>query len=245
MYATIEQLKLLLPANITIGDTNLGTPYSPSNLAYPGMPAPIPGVPQNKDKLTVTQAKKYIHTAAQEIDSRLRPYYLVPLRRVKTFETKITQDISSGANVSVFVHDTGPFSQFDTVRVQDSYNTELVQISSIPSINQMILVNLQNSYEAGTYSLISIVEYPDPVPIICARLAVSYIYDELFAAEQSPSASQYGIEQRKLAFAGIDGMLDGTIKLFGQEHTGRRFIRGSLFDAYKSPVKDFSYGRDK
>lgn len=244
MYATISQLRLLLPANITIGDTNLGTPYSPGNLAFPGMPAPTPGVPQNKDKLTETQAKKYIHTAAQEIDSRLRPYYLVPLRRIKSFETKLTQDISAGNNVPVFVHDTGPFSQFDMIRIQDDYNNELVEISNINGINELEISSLQNSYEVGAYSLISIVEYPDPIPITCARLAVSYIYDELFSAEQSPSVSEYGKEQRKLAFSAIDSMLDGTIKLFGQEHTGRRFIRGSLFDAYRSPVKDFTYGRD-
>lgn len=245
MYATISLLRHILPANITIGDTNLGTPYSPSNLSYPGMPAPQPGLPQNKDKMTEREARKYIHFAAQEIDSRLRPFYLVPLRKTKSFETRIMSDIVAGNNITVVVHDSQNFSEFDLVRIQDADKNELVEVLSLPDINSIELASVQNNYEMSDYTLISVVEYPDPVPVICARLAASYLYDELFSAEQSPSVSEFGKEQRNLAFSAIDSILDGTIKLFGQEHTGRRFIRGSLFDAYRSPVREFNYGRDR
>ena len=87
-----------------------------------------------------------------------------------------------------------------------------------------------------------------PVPLITARLAVCYAFDELFTSDQSPNISGYGKAQRDMASNSMDGVLDGTIRLVGQEHTGRRFIRGSLLDAYGSPVASqaqFTFGREK
>ena len=117
-------------------------------------------------------------------------------------------------------------------------------IKDVPDYSTIIVNSLKNSYSMTNVSLISLVEFPDPIPLICARLAASYIYDQFFAAEQSPDVSNYGVEQRKLAARSMDSILDGTTRLFGQEHTGRRFIRGSLLDVWKTPVKDFNFGRE-
>lgn len=230
MYCNLNQVTKLLPDNITVGTNNLGTPY--------------PGQAPSRDKVTPDDIRMFVHFASQEIDSRLSSFYVCPLRRIKSVETPVLNEISSGTNVSVEIHDSNVFSIFDTVRIQDDYNTELTTIASIPNHSTLVLSNLVNSYEMKNASLISIIEFPDPIPLICARLSASYIYDRLFAAEQAPDASNYGVEQRKLAARSMDSVLDGTIRLFGQEHTGRRFIRGSLLDVWKTPVKDFSFGRE-
>jgi len=61
--------------------------------------------------------------------------------------------------------------------------------------------------------------------------------DRLFVAEQSPDVSQYGKSQRNMARNSMDDILTGEVLLFGQEHTGRRFVRGSVLDAYNSPAE--------
>jgi hypothetical protein len=107
-----------------------------------------------------------------------------------------------------------------------------------------VIGSVKNSYE--TYeSKISILEFPDPVPLITTRLAISYAFDQLFSADQSPNVSEYGKEQRKLAINSLDSVLSGAVLLFGQDHTGKRFVRGSLFDAYQNPTPEFQFGREK
>jgi len=68
-------------------------------------------------------------------------------------------------------------------------------------------------------------------------MACAILLDRLFSAEQSPDVSTYGKTQRNLARDEIDDILSGEIFLFGQEHTGRRFVRGSLFDAFSNPAE--------
>lgn len=233
MYATIDDLKKLLPEPISIGDTNIGSPT-------PGRPTST----TNRSKLTPDEAIRYIRFAEQEVDSRLRPYYVCPLRRVKSFETEILGNISPGTSVEVRVHDTGIFSKGQMVRLQGPQQMETDEIDSIKNLTTLVVKNAKYSYE--TYrSKISILEFPDPIPLITARLAVSYAFDQLFSAEQSPNISEYGKAQRELAINSIDSILSGAVLLFGQDHTGRRFVRGSLFDAYQNPTPEFQFGREK
>lgn len=232
MYASIEDMRVLLPETITIGDQNIGTPS-------PGRPTE-----SNRSKMTPTEAARYIRFAEEEVDSRLRPYYVCPLRRVKTFETEIMGNVSPGSSVEVRVQDTGVFSIGQMVRLQGPQQMETDEIGSIKNMTTLVINNVKNSYE--TYeSKISILEFPDPIPLSTARLAVSYAFDHLFAAEQAPDVSEYGISQRKLAINSLDNVLSGTVLLFGQDHTGRRFVRGSLYDAYQNPTPDFQFGREK
>jgi hypothetical protein len=232
MYCTVQDMVALLPEPITVGDTNIGTPS-------PGRPNP-----SNRSKLTPDQATRYIRFAGEEVDSRLRPYYVCPLRRVKTYETEILQTALTGSNVEIKVNDTGAFSKGQMVRLQSRSEMEVDEVSEVK--NRTTLVISQVTY---TYSVddgkISVLEFPDPIPLITARLAVSYCFDQLFAAEQSPNVSEYGKEQRRLAINSLDGVLSGAILLFGQDHTGKRFVRGSLFDAYQNPTPEFQFGREK
>lgn len=232
MYCEVKDMVSLLPSPITIGDTNIGTPS-------PGRPAPA-----NKSKLTPDEAITYIRFAGQEIDSRLRPYYVCPLRRVKTYETEILNVVNAGNSVKVRVYDTGAFAKGQLVRLQSRFEMETDTIASIENLTTLVIDRVKNLYPIDDCK-ISILEFPDPIPLINARLAISYCFDQLFSAEQSPNMSEYGKEQRRLASNSLDSILSGTVLLFGQDHTGKRFVRGSLFDAYQNPTPEFQFGREK
>lgn len=231
MYCTLSDFQSILPPSVSLGDQNLGTPSPGSSTS-------------KRDKITTAQAIQYIRYASQQIDSRLRPYYECPLRRVKTFETEIVSNISAGSSVMVPIYDSSVFAIGNTVRVQDRSNMELTTISAIANVGSVVVSTLVNGYSSDGGKL-SIVTFPDPIPILAARLACSYGFDILFTSDQAPDISNYGKEQKRLAAMDMDGILSGTILLFGQEHTGMRFCRGSLYDSYANPTKDLQYGREK
>jgi hypothetical protein len=229
MYCTVQNVITLLPENVTVGDQNIGRP--------------VPGKKDTKrSKFTTNEICEFIKLAQQEVDARLRPMYVCPLRRIKIHETGFKNNVTSGDNIRVVVHDTGAFAKGQLVRVQSECEYEEATIKEIVDLDRMILNNLSSSYDAD--SLISILEYPDPVPLITARLAASYAYDRLFAAEQSPDISNYGDEMRKRAMFSIDSILTGTVILMGQEHVTKRFARMSLFDSFKTPTDDINFGRE-
>lgn len=234
MYCSIDDLRAVLPDNVTIGDINLGTP-SPGQTAT------------KRDKLTSAQAVKFIRMAMQEVDARLTSFYIVPLRLIKTYETELMNDISAGSNVKIKVWSTTSFSKGDNVRLQGSDTMETASVTDVTDSVTLTLGTVTGTYNAET-GKISIIKVPDPIPIITARLAASYAWDELYSADQAPNISGYGKEQRNLANNAIDSLLEGSVRLFGQEHTGRRFIRGTLIDAYGSPTAyqaQFQFGREK
>lgn len=233
MYCTISDLQKILPYNVTIGDNNIGTPS-------PGQPV------TKRSKLTPEEAMGYIRFAAQEIDSRLRPFYICPLRRVNSFETEIIENVNSGSQVKVRVWDSSVFAKGDVVRLQNKYEMESAVVYSFdPSDTRYVVIDkIMYGYPADE-SKITILKFPDPIPIICARFAASYAFDQLFNAEQAPEASNYGVEQRKLALNAMDSILSGTALLNGQDRSGRRFCRGEIMDNYNNPTADFQFGREK
>lgn len=230
MYCSIQNMRDVLPDSVTIGSANLGTPS--------------PNIPASKDKLTPDQAIKFIRMGMQEVDARLTSFYIVPLRLIKSYETELMNDLLPGSNVTVKVWSTSPFSKGDTVRLQGTDTMETESVSDVTDSVTLKLQSITGSYTFDT-GKISLVKVSDPIPLITARLAVSYAFDELFSADQSPNISSYGKEMRNLANNSIDSILDGSILLSGQEHTGRRFLRGTLIDAYGSPTAQFQFGREK
>jgi len=221
-YCTVDDIQRILPASITIGDKNIGTP--------------VPGQPTGKDNFTDIQVQRYINYAEQQIDSRLRPFYSTPLRRVKTYETELEAAVTAGSNVSISVRDSAAFLPGTLVRLQDKESLETATVSSVTNLTTIILSSVQNNYSIDR-GLISVLEFPDPVNIMATRLTVSFLFDRLFSAEQSPDMSDYGKSQRNQARNDLGAILTGEILLFGQEHTGRRFVRGTLLDAFGSPAE--------
>jgi len=229
MYATVNNVIALLPENVTVGEQNIGTP--------------VPGKPlAGRSKFNRCDIVEFIKFAQQEIDARLRPMYVCPLRRMKIHETGILNSVSSGNSIKVSVHDTGSFAKGQLVRLQSDCDYEESTVLDVANLDQIILDKVSSSYDSD--GLISILEYPDPIPLTAARLAASYAYDRLFAAEQSPDVSNYGNEMRKRAMFSIDSILTGAAILMGQEHVTKRFARMSLFDSFKTPTDDISFGRE-
>ena len=221
MYCSVDDLRRILPEKVAIGDKNIGTP-SPGRTG------------SQRSNITEDQAREYIQYAQQYIDGRLRPYYSCPLRRTISFESPLESIVAPGTDVSVTVHDSGSFAIGQAVRLRNRSLAEEAEVASVSSNTTVVLKTVVNSYTEGT---LSVLEYPDPVPLVAARMACSYILDRLFSAEQSPDVSNYGKTQRNLARNAVDDILTGEVLLFGQEHTGYRFVRGSVFSAYKSPAE--------
>jgi len=232
MYCTVTDVKQFLPPPVTVGGNNIGTPN-------PGRPNEA-----NRDKITPDQIIYFIRYAQQEIDSRLNPFYACPLRRIKTHEVEPRNNITAGTGVKISVFDSTVFAEHDLVRIQDNSGSETATITNVPNFQTIVVNSLSYNYDVDE-SLISILKFPDPIPTIAARLTVSYAFDRLFNAEQAPDISQYGVAQRTLAMNAMDGILTGSILLVGQDHTGRRFIRGSLYDGFKGPVADYQFGREQ
>ncbi len=87
-------------------------------------------------------------------------------------------------------------------------------------------------YENGTFSA---ADYPDPIPLINARLAAAKIYDEVISSGQEPNVSDWGKNQRSLAFDDLAQIQTGAIFIRGQVYTGKRFVRHELHDMARVP----------
>lgn len=223
-YASITDVQNILTNKVVIGDRNIGTP--------------VPGRPTQTDTITPDLVRQFIEYASEYVDARLKHMYVTPLRRIKTFETNILNDVTAGANKQVNVHDTVEFDQGDIVRIKDiTGQTEDVVIGSISDTTTMVLVSVVGNYTVGNETTICILKVAEPIRLMTARYATAFIFDKLFSSEQDPNNSQFGKSQRNMAVASLEQILTGQIKLQGQEATGRRFVRYGLFDAYKSAAE--------
>jgi hypothetical protein len=228
-YCTIEDVRRILPEKVSIGDLNIG------------VASPVPGRPgnqgSNRSNISPQDAEHYIEYASSYLDARLRPFYSCPLRRTKSYETESLTNIAPGNNITVTVNDSGSFIRGDLVRIQDINNMETAIVVDAPTITTFRLVSVLSSYLTSNNTRISVLEYPDPVPLITAQLAASFILDRIFVSQNSPDVSEFGKTQRNLARGQIENILSGEVLLFGQEMTGRRFVRMSLMDRWSSPAE--------
>lgn len=235
-YCTIDDVKRLLPKSITIGNNTL---KDQEVIQQTG----------RANDISVETASRYINFASQHIDSRLRTIYQMPLRRIKTTEQDLPKDIKSGSQV-ILVSDWSPFTQGSFVRIGDSQGNDLYSVKTVyddpQHINEIELDRkVGRAYPVSANARISLVEFPDPIPLMCARLAVSMIIEKLFIGSQSPVETSFGKLQRSLAGNDMDDLFTGIIKLQGQEHTGYRFHRLSAHDTWKTPASEPQPGRSK
>lgn len=87
-------------------------------------------------------------------------------------------------------------------------------------------------YENGTFATAA---YPNIIITINARLAAGKLYDEVISAGQEPNVSEWGKNQRALAFDDLTQIQSGAIFLRGQVYTGKRFVRHELHDMPRVP----------
>jgi hypothetical protein len=233
-YATLSDLRAVLPENITIGDVTA-----------------VNVIQGKRDTISTSDANKFLYYANQYVDSRLHAYYLVPLKRIKKISQPITANMLPSSCV-VQVPDAGMFFAGGCVKLHDTNGEEINKIAEVPeefdglcNLNNVILsVPTANAYDSGSCAYMDLLVYPDPVPIMTARFAVSYIYDKLFATDGSPDVSNYGKAMRNLAKEDLDSILTGQTRLEGQEYTGSRFVRYQVFNLHKSPA-DVNFGQAK
>lgn len=230
-YCTVDDLRRILPEKVTIGDKNIGTPVPGNSVT-------------GRSNISPAESEYYIEYATQHVDSKLRNMYVVPLRRVKEYETDIMADVHHGTTVTVTVRDSGAFIKGNLIRLQSPSYMETATVFDVPTLTTIRLVSVQYDYSVVD-ALISTLKFPDPIPTITARFACSFLLDRLFTSEQSPDISKYGATQRNLAINNTDDILTGTVVLMGQDYTGRRFVRGQLMDAYGSPYEKVQKGEDK
>jgi hypothetical protein len=202
--------------------------------------------PSGKESYTPKIAREYISLASQQIDSRLSPVYQPPLKRIKIHETELLGGVAKKGTI-ISVADHGPFTVGSLLRITDNAGTDLYSVYDISDDPaQMGKVTISpgavRDYTLGKDPLISLLEYPDPIPLICARLAVAMMIDRLFVAEQSPDVSNYGESLRQQSGVDIDLILTGQIRLHGQTHEGSRFGRYSVMNAVKLSGSDHKTG---
>jgi hypothetical protein len=231
-YCTIEYVKTLLPTNLTIGTST--------------QTQPTLQVTNGRESITETRAKELIALAGQMIDSRLSPVYLTPLKRTKQFETLLKSKSTSGTNV-IYVRDGSQFSVGCEVRLSCRKGSESYTVTKlyddVPNLSRIeVTPNLTRTYVPSDGWIVGLVDYPAPVPLICARLTVSMIIDRIFVSEQSADTSKYGEIQKNLAATELDNVLQGIVRLHGQEHQGQRFARSSIRNAVSTPASNFQPG---
>jgi len=219
-YCTVNFMRALLPKQITIGTQNVTTPTI--------------NAPSTTATIDTRTAQLFINFASQEIDARLSTIYVVPLKRVKVHEEDLTSDCRQG-DKRVYVADNGAFRAGCLVRIGDDAGSEVNEVDVLPedatTISEVALLKaVGRNFTRGANSILSLVAFPDPIPVACARMAVAAIIDKQFVAEQNPDVSEYGKRQRTLAAAALDEVMAGTIRLNGQEFVGRRFVRTQLRD---------------
>jgi hypothetical protein len=106
--------------------------------------------------------------------------------------------------------------------------------SYLSTIYRIPLVKYKEpDYSADPITFIEV--YPPPIILINARLAAANIYDHVMMAGQSPGVSDWGKNQRSLAFDDLREIQSGVSQLRGQDMMGLRFVRQNLLDASRSP----------
>jgi len=234
-YCTLQDIRDILPKNITIGDSD-----TPTVSNY------------RADSITTSVANKHIYFATQFIDARLSQIYVVPLVKIK----KVSVDLIANmlpASTDVMVSDVSSFFVGSAIRIQDDNGHEDAIVGNIPeyvvdggkTIKNFNHVTLsapsENAYDSGSHGTVHNMMYPDPVPVMTARLACALMFDKLFVADQAPDVSQYGKTLRNMATRDMNGILGGQVRLLGQEMHSRRFVRHQLFDAVKLAVDGITY----
>ncbi len=122
-------------------------------------------------------------------------------------------------NVSILESDVQQWMEYASnvidAELRTIYRTPLIQTKTL-------------DYTSSTPEIVQ--DWPVPIRIICARIAVGHIYEELVSSDQEPNVSEYGQNMRALAYDELARIQSGILTLKGQIYTGHRFVRKELLD---------------
>lgn len=210
----------------------------------PGSVQPITSVGQLlSDTVPDSQLYQYIRWGDEQIDAALSSIYRVPLRRINRGSYNLAADVTAG-DTSILMEDTTRFIEGDVVVIRDDTNSQQLTVSTIPNENTITFtLPITDSYLAVD-AKIERIKYPDPIPLVSAKLAAATIYDKHFAAQVEGNASEYGKILRKMAFDDLNQILNGVVRLDiadADDFVGRRFYNPALDDVMntRAEPKDF------
>ena len=135
-----------------------------------------------------------------------------------------TSTLAKNINVTI---DQVEFWIEETAGVIDSYISSFYRIPIIPYKEPDFSQNPVTFTE----------RFPHPITLINARLTAANIYDRIIMAQQEPNISEWGSNQRSLAFDDLRQIQVGAVDLKGQRKTGMHFVRQELLDPARAPVK--------
>ena len=169
------------------------------------------------------------------INGILSELYKTPLCEIADFETEIYASVSE-YNDYLVINRNCPLEVGDTIiLIDDNNNIEERHIISEIVGDNMYQTEEPLQYEFPSGSRLIRVKFPDPLPVISARLSTANIYDKYFSSQSSPNTSDFGEKLRQLARADINNILNGRAILHGQQRIGRRFFNPTLTDQYDLP----------
>lgn len=237
-YCTLDDIRAILPQNVTIGTNTVPTVQA-----------------AKANSISTSVANKYIYFATQFIDSRLCQLYYVPLIQIK----KITVDLAHNmipSSTDVILSSNAGFFPGATILLKDDNGSEMAVVRDVPEtfvantdapsavVKNFTHITLAqptiNAFDVGSHGQVSLLIYPDPIPVMAARLASALMFDKLFVADQNPDVSNYGKTLRNMAVTDMNAILAGQVRLEGQEFCSRRFVRTQLFDAVKLAIDNLT-----
>lgn len=183
--------------------------------------------------------QQYIRWADENIDAWLGGTYTTPFYRVNRGSFIVASDITAG-DTFVLIDESTRFNQGDVILIRDGTNSQELTVTAVPSSQRLDLSTpIVNSYMAAP-TRVERLKYPDPIPKISARLAASNVYDKYYAAQVDGNKSDVAAALRKKAYADLNGILSGAIKLYiadATEFMGRRYYNPALDDNFSTRAK--------
>jgi len=227
-YCTIQDIENIIAQALTSATTNSLDPATPGDLLTIG---------KSLDTNLVTEAivNSYILYADTEINATLSALYKVPLEQKIDLETVLYSAIDA-YNEYIVLEEPWPLNPGDSVILTDGTVTENHVINEAISPDVYSTVT-PISYHFPIGTRIVRVKYPDPIPLVSARMAAANIYDKYYVSEASPDTSNFGKYIREQARALLNNILNGRTILHGHHRVG-----GSRF---WNPTLDAQYGLPK
>ncbi|MFW6172704.1 MAG: hypothetical protein ACOC5T_03065 [Elusimicrobiota bacterium] len=210
-YCSVTRVRVILAQALTSS--------SPESLSQPVDLLKI-GNTLDTNQVSISNVEEYIRNADQVIDSSISSLYKTPLIEMGVVESTLYSDIEE---YNDYIVTTDPMSLHvgDTIILTDGSHEEKHEIADILD-NEYTAFDTVDSidYEFKAGTRVIVVSYPDPIPLISARIAAGNLYDKYFMSQSDPGKSDYGELMRQLANQSLMEILEGTVVLHGQHRIG-------------------------
>lgn len=188
---------------------------------------------------------EHIRNADMVINGALNEMYKTPLKEYADLELALASNIDEYNNdIIISSAQAGVLVPGDILVLTDGVSQETHSVMSI--INDYTIETddeVAYVYSADSARILRI-RYPDPIPLISARLTSANIYDKYFAAQSNTQQSEFGKTMRTLATQSLNNILNGRTVLHGQMRVGNRFFNSTLKDRYHLPNAEQDASRD-